>query len=531
VQLRKGLSEKTLLLRIGRFNRLRFVGERGLGFYLLDFDRRGLYRKHGFSKTTQFSQLRFYIPPRMTRELMRIDRALEELPQIDDAFAEGKISWSAVREISRVATRETEKEWLDLALTTSMRKIEQAVSRAQHGDRPPKDPYGLSHTKLKVLAELAIEDHALWQAAFDRAAANHGGELDAATVLLVMAKSYLEQPLNQKEAETRHAFTVVYHRCTDCERAWIQTEDGPEGIPAAKVAARQPLARVVKLPSGAREPKACATTMSSNRGGDGAGCGCGAGGVVAAIATNQTGACKAVGDGVAAHRDDLHGSNTLLPAGRSTFQRSGGSRIVSECPEKKATGTSFRASVGTHQPGNSTHVGHRSGASGSEVLPQKVPKELRDKPNTPSLRQKVLSRDGARCRAPGCTNRADLICHHVVLRSEGGTTEIGNEIALCRSCHSLVHEGVLQVRGDASLGLKWLGADGKELSRFDGGWRCVRLAVDRSSSKDDPRGFVEDDSVLRSLDEIPDHIDTAWWRKYRHNLTFRNGRLCLESGK
>jgi len=141
MKLRKGLGEKILLKRIGFFNRMRCVGERGLGFYLLDFERRGLHRKLGFSKTSQFAQMRYHVPQRKTRELLRIARALEELPLIDDAFSEGKISWSAVREISRVATKETEREWLELSLKSSMRKIEQAVSRAKHGDRPPKDDY------------------------------------------------------------------------------------------------------------------------------------------------------------------------------------------------------------------------------------------------------------------------------------------------------------------------------------------------------------------------------------------------------
>jgi len=168
---------------------------------------------------------------------------------------------------------------------------------------------------------------------------------------------------------------------------------------------------------------------------------------------------------------------------------------------------------------------------GANEVPQKVPKNQRDKPNTPAIRQQVLSRDGAQCRAPGCTNRVDLLCHHVVFRSEGGATKLDNEVALCRSCHSLVHERVLQVSGDASFGLAWLGADGRDVSRFEGGANGVWLAVDRSLPENDPRGSDGDDCVLRSLDEIPDHIDTAWWRKYRHNLTFRNSRLCLNSGR
>jgi len=135
------------------------------------------------------------------------------------------------------------------------------------------------------------------------------------------------------------------------------------------------------------------------------------------------------------------------------------------------------------------------------------------------------------CRAPGCTNRADLICHHVILRSEGGATQIANEVALCESCHSRVHEGLLQVNGDTSEGLEWLDSDGEILSRFEAGLGGVRLAVELTRPARTPRGASEEENVLRSLDEIPDHIDSAWWKKYSHNLEFRNGRLCLRSSR
>jgi len=57
-------------------------------------------------------------------ELLRMARALEDLPLIDGAFARGEISWSAVRELTRVAVGETEAEWLELAKTgpISMRR-------------------------------------------------------------------------------------------------------------------------------------------------------------------------------------------------------------------------------------------------------------------------------------------------------------------------------------------------------------------------------------------------------------------------
>jgi hypothetical protein len=70
------------------------------------------------------------------RKLILLARRLEELPEIDAAFAAGEVPWTKVREIARVATRETERTWLQLARTGTSREVEEAVSRAKPGDEP-----------------------------------------------------------------------------------------------------------------------------------------------------------------------------------------------------------------------------------------------------------------------------------------------------------------------------------------------------------------------------------------------------------
>jgi len=227
MRLQSGLSDERLLSKIFRYYQLLAKSERALGYYLLDFDRRGLFRKHGCAGTIQFAFLKLQLPARKTRELLRVARTLEALPEIDQAFATHRISWSAVRELTRVASPETEAEWVEFAEDASIRKIEQAVSRTKRGDPPCGDAYGLSHSKMKVIAELPPEDYAVWEAAFTRVAsfaAEGDLHLDATGVLMVLAQSYLEQPLSNEEKEKRNAFQVVYHRCTDCEpgcRVWM----------------------------------------------------------------------------------------------------------------------------------------------------------------------------------------------------------------------------------------------------------------------------------------------------------------------
>ena len=183
MQREKGLPPNTVVDRIRSSNRSSGASERNLGFYLLDFDERRLYLDFGCSSTAAFAGNKIHLHPRKTRELLRIARALEELPLIDRAFDEERIFWSAVREITRVATRETEREWLALAQKSSLRAVETAVSRAGQGERPPREPFGPSQSVHRVIAELVPARYALWEAACRRIGATNGSGLDSSQVL------------------------------------------------------------------------------------------------------------------------------------------------------------------------------------------------------------------------------------------------------------------------------------------------------------------------------------------------------------
>jgi hypothetical protein len=247
MRLIKGLPEERLHKRIHRFHQMECMGERALGFYLRELDIRQLFRKQGYASTAQYALMKLHIPLRKTRELLRIARALEHLPLIDAAFSRGRLSWSAVRELTRVTTRETEAQWLALAEKSTLRKIERAVKRVSFGEQPPRDPYGLARSKLKVVAELPVEDYAVWKEAFHRLSESAGKELDESQAVLMLARAYLERPLRNSEKESRKAFQVVYHRCSECDHAWVVGAEGPEGIPTSKVSERENDADVVHI--------------------------------------------------------------------------------------------------------------------------------------------------------------------------------------------------------------------------------------------------------------------------------------------
>jgi hypothetical protein len=85
--------------------------ERLICRYLADFadrvEARGRGMVGGFSDIYQAARCLFAMGVRKTRERLRVGRALRMLPRIEQAFVDGTISYSRVREVTRVARPET----------------------------------------------------------------------------------------------------------------------------------------------------------------------------------------------------------------------------------------------------------------------------------------------------------------------------------------------------------------------------------------------------------------------------------------
>jgi hypothetical protein len=65
------------------------------------------------------------------------------------------------------------------------------------------------------------------------------------------------------------------------------------------------------------------------------------------------------------------------------------------------------------------------------------------------VRNAVLLRDRCQCRVPGCRRRRYVDVHHIEAQSRGGEHSRKNCVALCSQHHRMLHEGKLQVEGDA----------------------------------------------------------------------------------
>ena len=98
-------------------------------------DRRRGWDERGYCNLGNWLDHRCGLGPCAARERIRIGRALARLPRVDVAFRDGVLSYSKVRAISRVATRETEGVLLSIAHRSSAAQLESLVRTYQRVDR------------------------------------------------------------------------------------------------------------------------------------------------------------------------------------------------------------------------------------------------------------------------------------------------------------------------------------------------------------------------------------------------------------
>jgi hypothetical protein len=93
---------------------------------LAEFDRRAGYEAWECRSAAHFLNWRCGISLHAAREQVRVARRLEELPLVREQFADGVLSYSKVRAITRVATPETEQtlvEWAECATAAQLDKV------------------------------------------------------------------------------------------------------------------------------------------------------------------------------------------------------------------------------------------------------------------------------------------------------------------------------------------------------------------------------------------------------------------------
>jgi hypothetical protein len=94
-----------------------------------ELDRGNAYVRHGLANTAQWLNWQCGIGPEGAREKVRVARALEQLPEMSDAFAKGEISYSKVRAMTRAATPANESVLLNVARHGTAAHVEKLVRK------------------------------------------------------------------------------------------------------------------------------------------------------------------------------------------------------------------------------------------------------------------------------------------------------------------------------------------------------------------------------------------------------------------
>jgi hypothetical protein len=114
--------------------------EHALAVLLAEMADDGHLRALGYASLPEYARAVLDLPPSVASELARAGRKLRRLPVLEAAFAAGELAWSKVREIVRVATPETERDWLETAARSTCREVERQVAASHVGGRPKAEP-------------------------------------------------------------------------------------------------------------------------------------------------------------------------------------------------------------------------------------------------------------------------------------------------------------------------------------------------------------------------------------------------------
>jgi hypothetical protein len=137
--------------------------------------------------------------------------------------------------VIRVATPETEGDWLERAGRLSCRELEAAVAAESKAEERSAEVTRLvcrfvNDQTVRLTVDLTPEQFALVDRAIG-AIREHLGTEDAADALELLARAYLAR-LGEEEPALRQQ--IVIHRCRECRKEWRETSKGRVPVRASE---------------------------------------------------------------------------------------------------------------------------------------------------------------------------------------------------------------------------------------------------------------------------------------------------------
>jgi hypothetical protein len=429
---------------------------------LAEFDDRGGWAGDGIRSCAHWLSWRAGMNLRTAVEHLRVAHALQKLPKISEAFAAGRVSYSKVRAITRIAGSDTatltllaaeiaagESAWrgtavadpetaervlLNLALSGTASHVETVVRAVRRRHTPPEDT-----AARRSLSWNWDEDGSL--VVRGRFTPDAGAALIAAIEALLPAPTPTAHPVPAPP--------------DDLDERALEQEPGPA---ADRVAARR--------------ADALLTLINRDTGGED-------GGLVVERGNAQ----------VILHLDATTGTARLQD----------GPEIPKATAERLACDARVQALLNDRK-NNRLYLGRNRRLA------------------TPAQIAALTVRDGDGCQFPGCTHTRHLHAHHVAHWLYGGRTDVDNLVLVCSFHHQLIHDHGYLIRWLAGrwafsrpdgspIPTVWAPLTGNTESLIEMHTRA-RLRIDRTTLTPDWYGDrLDPEPILDAL--LPRRIKTA----------------------
>ena len=440
---------------------------------LAEFDHREGWAQHGISSCAHWLSWQCGIGPVAAREKVRVARALTSLPKIAEAFGEGRLSYSKVRALTRVATAATEDTLLNIALNGTAAHVERTVRGFRRAVRY------LERDEAEAMHERRYLDC--------RRESDGSVRLDAR-----LAPEVGEMLLKALEA----AHAQLEERVGDAESGDVSAETSDPGP------ALPPFWDARPENVSAETPR---RSVSQRR----------ADALEHILGRFLAGKCSGSANG--AHEVVVHIAHDAL---RDVPESSG-----AEFDSGHVVAVETARRLGC----DGALVGVVEGAKGE---PLAVGRRTRAVP--PAIRRALRVRDGG-CRFPGCDRSRYVHAHHIKHWADGGETRLDNLVTLCSQHHRLVHEGGYGVRMSAGE-IQFTRPDGRVLPMAGrtglAHGECFRgnnSAKSGNTSAADGAGRLAALNTARGL-VIDPHTARCGWTGERMDYNIAIDALCLQAG-
>jgi len=197
-----------------------------IGEWLLAAERIELHMKYGYASISEYATRKFGWDGRSIFERLRVARKLETLVATREELRAGRLVWSVVREISRIAeTPDVEAQWIEAVQRKTVREVEAMVADMRKNARPT-DKKDAQVRRHPVHLSFTSEELARFLDAIERERAQTGEAMtqEAAVVsALTRGDGDAGQTANQ----------LAFVRTAGEETTRVQTPIGEFPLPAA----------------------------------------------------------------------------------------------------------------------------------------------------------------------------------------------------------------------------------------------------------------------------------------------------------